>query len=210
MYRCVCLPSRRSLGRRRPGSHRRSVRRGPLNWRAFLHDTWATITALPWARPILATTTLDPTPFGLGDGIELWLQGDDDLGARMQRVVNRALETSPCALVLGADVPGLPGAHLDAALASLAHADVVLGPTADGGFYLLGATRLQTAALTGISWSTSMTRLQTVTQLRATGHLVGKAPPWFDVDEPDDLLRLRSWLTTHPTQAPHTRSVLGL
>ena len=75
---------------------------------AFLHDTWAMVGELPWARPVLATTTLDGAPFDLGEDVEIWLQGDGDLGERMERVLARGVDEAGVALLIGADVPGTP------------------------------------------------------------------------------------------------------
>ncbi len=171
---------------------------------AFFLDTWATVQALPWARPVLAATTLDPSAFGL-DAPEVWLQGEGDLGERMARVLARGVEEAGCALVLGADLPGLPASHLDAAWRALANHDVVLGPSEDGGFYVLGAKKLPAGALSGLPWSTSQTRARTEERFASLGLTVAHAPSWFDVDEPGDLEHLRRLLTDNPACAPRTR-----
>jgi hypothetical protein len=175
---------------------------------AFLVDVWRTVSALPWARPVLAGTSADVEAYGLGSDVELWLQGEGDLGARMERVLHRGLREAPQAIVLGADVPGLPASHLDEALAALAHADVVLGPSEDGGFHLLGARRLVPGALAGLTWSTPATRVDTRARLAATGHLVAECAPWFDIDVPEDLAGLARWLDAHRGRAPHTAAAL--
>lgn len=174
---------------------------------AFLQDTWAMVQGLRWARPVLAGTESDPAAFGLGP-VELWPQGDGDLGARMERVLRRALATAPRALILGADLPGLPAGHLEAALAQLEQQEMVLGPAADGGFYLLGARRFVDGSLQGLTWSASDTLAQTEAQLRRAGLSIGRAPEWFDVDEAVDLERLRAVLVQRPHAAPHTRAEL--
>ena len=175
---------------------------------AFVRDTWATVRSLPWARPILATTTTDAAPFGLGDDLELWLQGDGDLGERMERVLARALGEAPEALLIGADVPGLPASHLDAALTALASSDVVIGPSEDGGFYLIGATRLPTGSLGGLPWSRGDSCARTEERLTALGLSLARAPGWFDVDEPQDLARLERALAEDARAAPETRAAL--
>jgi rSAM/selenodomain-associated transferase 1 len=176
---------------------------------AFLRDTWAVVRALPWARPVLATTTTDPTPFGLGGDVELWQQGDGDLGERMERTLARALGEAPAALLIGADAPALPASHLDAARAALGSSDVVLGPSEDGGFYLIGATRLPEGSLAGLPWSRADSRLRTEAQLTARGLRVARAPEWFDVDEARDLARLGRVLAEDPRAAPATRAALA-
>lgn len=177
--------------------------------RALFEDTWAMVCAVPWARPVLATTSLDLSPFGLHAGeVEVWLQGEGDLGARLERVLHRALAGSPSALIIGADLPGLPASHLVSARAALTRAEVVLGPASDGGFYLLGATRPIAGALEGVAWSAPTTFAQTRAALHRSGCSVGEAPAWFDVDVPNDLSALRALLVERPGAAPQTSAFL--
>lgn len=178
--------------------------------RAFLRDTWALVRALPWARPILASTSADLAAFDLEGDPEVWLQGEGDLGDRMERVILRGLDSAPAAFVLGADVPGLPADHLDQARARLTSHDVVLGPSDDGGFHLLGASRLPRGALAALAWSRDDTRIRTEAKLAGLGLSIAHSPAWFDVDEPDDLLRLARHLADDPRAAPHTRAALAV
>ena len=74
-----------------------------------------------------------------GDDVRYTPQGGGDLGERMHRAIGCALdEGAPCALVVGTDVPALDARMLRAALGRLRTHDVVLGPTTDGGYYLVG------------------------------------------------------------------------
>lgn len=178
--------------------------------RAFLHDTWATVSTLPWARPILATTTSDLIPFGLGDDLVVWPQGPGDLGNRLERILARGVAEAGQALVIGADIPGLPQGHLDVARHVLESHDVVLGPTEDGGFYLIGASRhLPVGALSDIPWSCEDTLTKTEERLMRAGLSLARAPSWFDVDEPADLVRARQMLAHNPMAAPRTRQALA-
>lgn len=174
---------------------------------AFLVDTWHLVTALPWARPVLAGTDDDVAAYGLGP-VELWSQGEGDLGARMTRILERALRLAPRALLVGADVPGLPAEHLEAVLEGLSRHDIVLAPSEDGGFHLLGARRLAPRALEGVSWSTATTLAQTEAALARAGLTTARAARWFDVDVAGDLERLRELLQERPDAAPRTREAL--
>jgi len=91
---------------------------------------------------------------------------------------------------------------------TLAKADVVIGPTDDGGYYLIGVGRRQPALFDGIPWSTSATRAATEARARDLGLSVLLLPRWFDVDTPEDLQRLRADLAGHAT-APRTAGFLG-
>jgi hypothetical protein len=176
--------------------------------RAFITDTWATVTRLPWARPVLAST--GPWPEGLlPDPVEVWQQGEGDLGARLERIFRRGLEVCPAAMALGADSPGLPLAYLEAAHAALANADAVFGPSDDGGFYLLALRQLPVGALANLPWSQPETRARTEERLRSLGLTVAHVEPFFDVDVPADLERLRAELSGGRIQASATVAALA-
>jgi hypothetical protein len=176
--------------------------------RAFITDTWATVTRLPWARPVLAST--GPWPEGLlPDPVEVWQQGEGDLGARLERIFRRGLEVCPAAMALGADSPGLPLAYLEAAHSALANADAVFGLSDDGGFYLLALRRLPVGALANLPWSQPETRERTEERLKSLGLTVAHVEPFFDVDVPADLERLRAELSEGRLQAPATAAALA-
>ncbi|MFL5348560.1 MAG: TIGR04282 family arsenosugar biosynthesis glycosyltransferase [Hyalangium sp.] len=176
--------------------------------RAFLTDTWATVTRLPWARPVLAST--GPWPEGLLPApVEVWQQGTGDLGARMENILHRGLGLCPAVMALGADSPGLPLAHLEAAHAALADADAVFGPSDDGGFYLLALRRLPVGALANLPWSQPETLARTEERLKSLGLTVARIAPFFDVDVPADLERLEAELREGRLQAPATAEALA-
>jgi glycosyltransferase A (GT-A) superfamily protein (DUF2064 family) len=68
--------------------------------------------------------------------------------------------------------------------------DLVLGPADDGGFWCIGVRRPITALLRDVEWSTARTLASTCEHAVALGLRVGFAPPWWDVDRPEDLQRL--------------------
>jgi hypothetical protein len=99
-------------------------------------------------------------------------------------------------VVIGTDSPTLPVHMVDVAFQTLSSVDVVLGPTRDGGYYLVGAARRVPPIFDTIEWSTNRVFSQTVGRLQQAGLAWEQLPPWYDVDEPCDLLRLRDDLTT--------------
>jgi rSAM/selenodomain-associated transferase 1 len=175
--------------------------------RAFLEDTWVAARRLPWTRPILATTSrkgLDPPA-----GAEVWLQGPGDLGERLARILRRALRSSPSAIALGADSPGLPASRLEAARRALRNHDAVMGPAADGGFYLLGLTRCPPGLLRDLAWSAEDTFERTRERLECRGLPTAVLPEWFDVDGFSDLVRLRRMIARGRVAAPRTARALA-
>lgn len=177
---------------------------------AFLRDTWATASQLTWARAVVATTDGAPHELGLPGHPAVWLQGEGDLGQRLERVLRRALGEADFALAIGADTPGLPERLLAQAAEALARADAVLGPTDDGGFYLLGLRTCPPALLDGLPWSVPTTFAATHARLEERGLTVRTLEPWFDVDRLEDLERLRRAMELGAIDAPATARALGL
>jgi len=128
----------------------------------------------------------------------LWFeQRGEDLGARIESAASHAfaLGLGPVVLV-GTDSPTLPASFVEAAVASLSNeeSDVALGPTEDGGYYLVGLRRFFRGLFRGVEWSTPRVYLQTARNAQSAGLRVRELPRWYDVDTPEDLRRLREEL----------------
>lgn len=175
---------------------------------AFFRDTWHCVESLSWAMPVVASTELFSTEFKTRRKMTVWLQGDGDLGARIERILQRGLEQTEFAMAIGADSPGIPAQFYEHAHDALKKADAVIGPSDDGGFYLLGLRRCPTGLLSGIPWSQSNTFDTTIERLRESGMNVTIMDSWFDVDRPEDLERLRRELASESLMAPETLEAL--
>lgn len=173
---------------------------------AFFKDIWASLRTLADATLILVVTENDPAFDELE--ADIWLQGDGDLGDRMERALRRALEEADAAVVVGSDLPGLPLKIFDQAREALRSGATVLGPSEDGGFYLIGLTRCPDGLLAGLSWSRSDTCERTVARLRARGMRVQMIERWFDVDVPADLAHLEQLIARGEISVPATSAAL--
>lgn len=174
----------------------------------FLQDTWVVLGQVDADRQI-STTVVNSDAFGIGP-VDVFEQGEGDLGARIERTLIAALSTHEVALAVGADVPWMTADALAGAVAALEGYDAVLGPTLDGGFWCLGVRRMEAGWLAGLPWSVSETAEATLARLRGLGLRVGMLPAGWDVDEVEDLDRLRTWLDGEsPAVAPATRGVLA-
>jgi hypothetical protein len=110
---------------------------------------------------------------------------------------------------LNADGPSLPPGVLKMAFGALDGHDLVIGPGVDGGYYLIGLTRIYPRLFIGIDWSTPAVMDQTHTIIENLGLTVSILPTWYDIDTVDELLRLVEELKTLPSdRLPHTRRVL--
>jgi rSAM/selenodomain-associated transferase 1 len=123
---------------------------------------------------------------------ELQPQADGNLGARLQAfIANELGRGAEKVVVIGCDSPTLPTEVVNDAFARLTDADVVLGPAADGGYYLLGCGRRIPPIFDAIDWSTSRVLEQTVARLGAAEWRLRLLPLWYDVDTPEDWNMLR-------------------
>jgi len=111
-------------------------------------------------------------------------------------------------VLLDADSPTLPAHYVRSALDQLTGDAVVLGPTLDGGYYLIGACRPQPALFNWKQMDSATICRQTHQRAEALGVRVALLPPWYDVDTAEDLERLIEELRSYPTRAPHTFSFL--
>jgi glycosyltransferase A (GT-A) superfamily protein (DUF2064 family) len=137
------------------------------------------------------------------------LQGEGDIGALLERILSKALEITPLAIVVGTDSPGMPTRLFHQAHDALQEADAVVGPCDDGGFYLLGLRRYIPGVLTDIFLSEATMFEQTWQKLIDAGLDPRRLEPWYDVDRPEDLDRLQGDIAAQAIAAPYTSSVLA-
>jgi len=179
-------------------------------YEAFLDDTCLVTQGLG-ARRVLAVAgdVAQPALERLAKSQRLTIepQADGDLGARLTHAVATHVAHGPV-VVIGSDAPTLPRRYLHQALDALADADVVLGPSDDGGYYLVGARVAVPELFRDVPWSTPAVLATTRARLGERAHVL--LPPWYDVDEAPDLERLqRDLAQLPPSAAPATRRALA-
>lgn len=117
----------------------------------------------------------------------LQAQVEGDLGVRMAAFFAGEFEDGAEKVVLiGSDSPTLDPTLVISAFLCLEEKDVVLGPSTDGGYYLLGAKGRVPPIFEGVEWSGPGVLRRTVERLTAAGMSLAVLPPWYDVDEPTD------------------------
>lgn len=184
-------------------------------YRCFLLDKVESVRALARAQPVLAYAPADArVEFeGLAPGLQLVPQQGPDLGARLHATLAGLLRAGHAgAIAVDSDTPTLPGAFLQEAIDSLTRPgpDVVLGPTEDGGYYLIGLRTARADLFDGMPWSTATVFEETRRRANASNLRVACLPAWFDVDTPGDLDRLQLALgAAADGVAPQTRRFLA-
>ncbi len=125
--------------------------------------------------------------------IDVIAQRGSDLGDRMAHVFEDVFRLgTEFVVVIGSDLPDLPARLLRDAVAALSLGEdrIVLGPSGDGGYYLVGMNRPHPEAFHAIDWSTPQVLAQTLEILKARQVDVVLLAPWTDVDTSADLSRV--------------------
>jgi hypothetical protein len=129
--------------------------------------------------------------------IDFLPQVGGDLGRRMFMAIQWAFSRGAArVLLVGTDIPGLSVAMLDQAMHSLKEHDLVLGPSTDGGYWLVGMTR-PVNIFAGIAWSAADVLAKTLTLARQLGMRPDLLAPMTDLDTPEDLIRVRGRVNVH-------------
>jgi len=111
-----------------------------------------------------------------------------DLGERMDNAIRHLLNIgAKKAIITGADIPKLNRAIIVQGFKALDHADVVLGPASDGGYYLLGMKTHSSELFQKIPWSTEKVFSETLWTLNRSGKSYSLLPVLSDLDTAADL-----------------------
>lgn len=142
-------------------------------------------------------------------GWEVIPQVGTGLGERLANAF-RSLKVDGSAVVLvDSDSPTLPVEPIAAAFRRFNGAGrVLLGPTDDGGYYLIGLSSLELDILRDVPWSTPRVLEVTLARCAALSLSTELLPRWYDVDEEKDLQRLCAELSQQPEWAPRCARTL--
>jgi rSAM/selenodomain-associated transferase 1 len=120
--------------------------------------------------------------------IPIWDQVGDDLGARMAHAFQSAFGLPyQSVIIIGTDIPGITGPLISMAFKSLQQHDIVLGPTVDGGYSLIGLRSPTPELFEQIPWSTDAVFSLTQEKANAQGLSVKTLPMLRDLDTVEDL-----------------------
>lgn len=178
-------------------------------YRACLVDIAATLGGGRWQLVWAVTPAeADLRPI-VGAGAACLAQRGADLGARMQQVFADLFSRGIArAVMIGADAPHLGAAAIAAAFAALDEVDVVLTPTRDGGYCLVGL-RAPHDIFRGVDMGSERVLAQTMACLRSRGLRAALQPETFDIDEWEDVLALRALLDGGVVSLPEIAAVLA-
>jgi uncharacterized protein len=167
---------------------------------SFLKDTLENLAGVAGGAGLISYTPVgDEAMFeGLApEGFALVAQREGDFG---ERLLGAAEDILACGFgsvcLIDSDSPTVPAAAYERAVRELAREGerIVLGPTLDGGYYLIGMRRAQAAVFERIAWSTGSVYAQTCARAWGAGIEVVELPLWYDVDDAATLEILKAEL----------------
>ncbi len=183
-------------------------------YECFLADTLDLVRRIPGVDHLVAYLPAEAQAYfrALAPDFGLVLQEGVGLGERLDNALTGCLRGGYArAVIMNSDGPTLPPAYLVQAFAALRDgAEVVLGPSDDGGYYLIGVRQPVPRLLRAVRMSTPTVLADTLALAAQEGLRVALLPTWFDVDEAADLVRLGRELSGAPPEvAPRTRAFLA-
>ncbi len=172
---------------------------------AFLTDWCATLKTISDVELVIAYTppeSQSEIKKLIGDDVTYIPQTGKDLGERLTYATEWVAETGyEKVIIVGSDSPTLPISFISDAIKGLDTRDVIIGPSMDGGYYLIGLSvntlfKTVPSIFNGITWSTAQVLQQTIDRIQNINVSLKLLPPWYDVDTPQDLVFLHTHLTS--------------
>lgn len=180
-------------------------------YRAFLHDALDQYRALGVDVRLYLSPAENGVPaLDVPAGIACFEQQGGGLAARMRAAFADTFAAAYTRVaIIGTDHPTLPSAFVEQAFAALdASASVCIGPSTDGGYYLLGMNAFYPQLFDGMTYSHDRVFADTLRRAAQTGAHLTVLPRWYDVDEPADVRRMLDDLAEVPARARRTRAVV--
>jgi hypothetical protein len=191
---------------REPVSGKVKTRLSPYNspqkaadlYRAFIVDIVNNLKKLKNQDLTMAyTPTSSETAFHelLGRSIALFPQRGVTLGDRLKNAFQDFFGKGvKRVIIIGTDSPTLPISYIKEAFNALLKVPIVIGPTFDGGYYLIGLSEFAGEIFAGVEWGSVHVFSQTIARIRDLNKKFHLLPPWYDIDTPRDLAFLQSHL----------------
>jgi len=176
-------------------------------YRCLLDDTLALARSLDGVDVAIMCPASDVEDLSraVGDSIPIVAQSGDGLAAGLTSVFAYFAEAGRRRIVaFNSDSPHLPASVLVSAFRALAERDVVVGPTHDGGYYLVGASVSHPGLFAGDGLGTTNAYDALLGRVRALGLSLSLTDPFYDIDVAEDLSRLAAELQSVPERAPRT------
>ncbi|NIM20252.1 MAG: DUF2064 domain-containing protein [Candidatus Latescibacteria bacterium] len=164
---------------------------------AFLKDLFARIAKIKKVSGTIFYAGENPEPIRAISpaGYLLLPQVGTNLGERLQNAFAKLLEDEGSfAVIIGTDSPDIPLSAIKRAYQKLKHKDVVLGPSADGGYYLIGLRALFPSLFEKVQWGEDTVLRETLDRIASENLSLSLLPLWYDVDTMRSLEHLETMM----------------
>jgi hypothetical protein len=181
-------------------------------YRCFLDDTMTLARSLDTVEVAIMCPAPDVDELAAlaGHEVRVVAQTGEGLAAGLTSVFERfAAAGQQRVIAFNSDSPHLPASVLASAFEVLAAYDVVVGPTFDGGYYLVGASAHHPGLFNGDGMGKSNALEALLARIQALGLSVRLVDPFYDIDVASDLIRLEAELRISPAKAPRTAAWLA-
>jgi rSAM/selenodomain-associated transferase 1 len=177
----------------------------------MLRDTVALVQTLPGVHLAVMCPADDVAEIAtrLPAGVQVVGQHGKGLAAALASVFETFVPEFRRVVAVDSDSPHLPPAILHSAFELLEANALVVGPTEDGGYHLVGASAIHPHLFDPAPLGTNDAREALLSNARALGLTVAFTETCYDVDLPSDLRRLAAELRLDPTRAPRTAALLA-
>ena len=181
-------------------------------YKAFLKDTIDLAKKVKCQKRILAYASRKNPQYlrSIAKSFELYRQNGRNLGDKMHNAFkfankNKADKT----VIIGSDSPNLPIGLIKDAFTNLNKSDLVLGPSIDGGYYLIGLKKPLRKLFRDVKWSSENVLDKTIKNARDANKKVALLKVWYDIDDKESLVHLINDIKqTKSNFAKHTKKIL--
>jgi len=180
-------------------------------YRCLLEDTIALATSLTDVEVAVMCPESDRDELMhlLGNTVQVVAQKGEGLAAGLDSVFRHFTAASRQVIAFNSDSPHLAPSVLDSAFDILATHDVVVGPTHDGGYYLVGAKASHPSLFEGDGMGTKSALERLLARTKILELSTGFTAPFYDIDVAHDLVQLARELQLAPAKAPRTAAWFG-
>lgn len=180
-------------------------------YECFLRDTIDRLHRRTDCQAVIAIDSAESADYfhSIAPDIPQVVQSGETLGHRLDTVLTELLGSYDQAFAINSDSPDLPDAHFAEAFAELTkpESDIVLGPTDDGGYWLIGWKQRWSTVVTEVQMSTPQVLADTLARAADSGANAVLGPSWHDVDDAADLERFIA--NIDPAKTPYSAALLA-
>jgi rSAM/selenodomain-associated transferase 1 len=159
-------------------------------YKDFVRKTIELVKDVPSDETFLAYDSSGEASFikSIKGGLSLFRQEGKDLGERMHNAfIYSGKRGNEATIIIGSDSPDMPPEFIKKGFDSLEKSDIVVGPSRDGGYYLVGLKQPDERIFKDVNWSSDKVFFETMNNIKNAGKVASLVDEWYDIDTIQDL-----------------------